>query len=98
MKVEEINVYIQKLILILWRDKNFYEFVQIAMIGVKNHCEKSTMVLAYYYFKEGQYKLMDKCLLTGIKFGSIKCLYKYIDMLWIREKYDLMEQYIKMAI
>lgn len=98
LEVGKKNEYIQKLILILWRDKNFYEFEQIALIGVQNHCEKSTMNLAYYYFKEGKLKLMDSCLLAGINYGSLNCMYKYADMLWNRGKYDLMEHYVKMAI
>ncbi len=98
LQIEKTNGYIQKLIQFLWKDKNFYEFEQIASIGVQNHCEKSTIYLAYYYFKEGNFKLMDKCLLAGIKFGSVKCMYKYAYTLWVREKYDFMEQYVEMAI
>ncbi len=98
LEINKTNEYIQKLITILWEEKNFYEFEQIALVGVQNHCEKSTITLAYYYFKFGNYKLMDKCLLTGIKQGSVKCMFKYAYTLWIREKYELMEQYVQMAI
>ncbi len=93
-----LNAYIQKLITLLWKDKNFYEFEQVALIGVKNNCEKSIITLGYYYFKYGNYKLMDKYLLIGIKNGSVKCMYKYAYTLWVREKFDLMEQYVQMAI
>ncbi len=93
-----LNAYIQKLITILWQDKNFYEFEQVALIGVKNNCEKSIITLGYYYFKYGNYKLMDKYLLIGIKNGSVKCMYKYAYTLWVREKFDLMEKYVQMAL
>lgn len=90
--------YVYKLTKIFYYEKNFFQFEKYAIIGIENHCENCTIVLAYYYYKESCFKLMDECLLTGISRQSYKCMYKYAYTLLIREKYDLMETYLLQAI